>query len=292
MGVDIRPLRTLDELHACEALQQRIWGFRDRSIVPHHFLRTSKDNGGVVLGAFDDDDLIGFVFSFPGYDQPTRRWKHCSLMCGVLPERQYRGVGTRLKRAQREAVLAQDLDLVTWTFDPLQSLNGHFNLTKLGAIARRYERNVYGDIGDELNRGLPTDRLTVEWWLNSPRTEAPPRGSGTPSIDLWNHAVPCLNRVDWTESGHPDNTAIDREPLEADEASVWIEIPDDINAIKAKNVELAQRWRSEVREMFEHAFARGYIAHALATDEREGRRRSWYHLARTSLDALLSQTVR
>lgn len=286
MGVEIRPLRTLDDLYACEDLQQQIWGFRDRSVVPHHYLRTSTDNGGVVLGAFDGDDAIGFVFSFPGYDALTDRWKHCSLMCGVLPDRQYRGVGTQLKLAQREAVLAQDLDLVTWTFDPLQSLNAYFNLTKLGAIARRYERNFYGDIRDRLNRGLPTDRLTVEWWLESPRVVGHTARSSVPTIEPPEDGRRCLNRVGWTDDGFPINEQMDLNP---NDETVWVEIPANVNALKADDLTLAQRWRSEVRETFERAFERGYIAEALATEQRDGRIRSWYRLRRTSLDARLAE---
>lgn len=285
MGAEIRPLRTLEELHACEDLQQRIWGFRDRSVVPHHLLRTSLEAGGVLLGAFDEGSMIGFVFSFPGYDGPTDRWKHCSLMCGVLPDRQFHGVGFRLKRAQREAVLAQGLDLVTWTFDPLQSLNAHFNLTKLGAIARRYERNIYGDIRDHLNQGLQTDRFTAEWWLRSPRVERRMEDNFRPPIDPpVDDPDGRLNRVMWTDAGHPYNDEI---VLDREAERLWVEIPSAVNALKADDLSLARRWRAETRQMFESAFHRGWIARALVTAERDGRRRSWYRLDRTSLGGLL-----
>jgi len=288
MGVEIRPLQTLDELHACEDLQQRIWGFSDRSVVPHHLIRTTIDNGGLLLGAVNDaEEIIGFVFSFPGYDHPAERWKHCSLMCGVLPDRQYRGVGFRLKRAQRDALLQRGLDLVTWTFDPLQSLNAYFNLRKLGALTRRYERNIYGDIRDHLNQGLETDRFTAEWWLRSPRVTATlDRSDGRwldpPADD------PCLNRVEWTDRGHPANAEI---VLDHADERLWIEIPSDVNAIKRDDLALAQRWRSETREMFEYAFGRGFIAESFLTADRHGRRRSWYRLARTSLEPLLDRRL-
>jgi len=282
--VEVRPLQALDDLHACENLQQRIWGFQDRSVVPHHLLRTSLINGGVLLGALSADEIVGFVFSFPGYDRLTDRWKHCSLMCGVLPDRQYRGVGLQLKRAQREAVLAQGLDLITWTFDPLQSLNAYFNLTKLGAVVRRYERNIYGDIRDNLNQGLETDRLTAEWWLASPRVERRMGDATVSQIGSPDAESPCLNRVDWTEEGFPFNNEV---ALAHSDRRLRIEIPSHINAIKAHDLPLAQRWRSETREMFEHVFEQGYIAQALVTSERDGRPRSWYRLDRAPLDELL-----
>ncbi len=285
MGVDIRPLRTLDDLHACENLQQRIWGFNDRSVVPHHLLRTSIDNGGLLLGAVDNNDVVGFVFSFPGYDDVADRWKHCSLMCGVLLERQYQGLGFRLKQAQRDAVRSQGLALITWTFDPLQSLNAYFNLNKLGAIARRYERNIYGDIRDHLNQGLETDRFTAEWWLERPRVAHRMEAASAPSTDPSDDGR-SLNRVGWTDDGYPLNEEI---VLDRDDDPIWIEIPSEVNAIKADDLSLAQRWRSEAREMFEHAFAQGYIAESLVTSRRDGRRRSWYRLQRSSLDGVLDR---
>lgn len=285
MGVEIRPLRTLDELHACENLQQRIWGFRDRSVVPHHLLRTTIEAGGVLLGAVFDEEIIGFVFSFPGYDSLSQRWKHCSLMCGVLPDRQYRGVGFQLKRAQRDAVLAQGLDLITWTFDPLQSLNAYFNLNKLGAIARRYERNIYGDIRDSLNRGLETDRLVAEWWLRRPRVARSMETPFAPEITPPDERH-VLNRVSWTDDGYPTSDEI---ALHETGHVIWVEIPTEINAIKRDHLPLAQRWRAETRRMFEHVLQQGYIVQGMATAEDKGRQRSWYRLERTSLEALLDR---
>jgi len=285
MGVEIRPLQTLEDLHACEALQQRIWGFNDRSVVPHHLLRTSINNGGLLLGALDGGDAVGFVFSFPGYDDVAERWKHCSLMCGVLPERQYQGLGFRLKQAQRDAVRAQGLELITWTFDPLQSLNAYFNLDKLGAIARRYERNIYGDIRDHLNRGLKTDRLTAEWWLERPRVAHHMDAAPDPAIDPPD-AGHCLNQIGWTEGGSPVNEEI---VLDLDVDPLWIEIPSEVNAIKADDLSLAQQWRSEGRWMFEHAFEQGYIAEYFLISRRDGRMRSWYRLERSSLKGLLER---
>ncbi|MFB6285122.1 MAG: hypothetical protein ABEK03_00885 [Candidatus Bipolaricaulia bacterium] len=285
MGVEIRPLQTLEDLHACEALQQRIWGFNDRSVVPHHLLRTSIDNGGLLLGALDGDDAVGFVFSFPGYDDVADRWKHCSLMCGVLPERQYEGLGFRLKQAQCDAVRAQGLELITWTFDPLQSLNAYFNLGKLGAIARRYERNIYGDIRDHINQGLKTDRFTAEWWLGSPRVTTSLERPSAPTMDPPAEGQ-CVNRVEWTDPGYPANAEI---VLDLDDDPLWVEIPSAVNAIKRDDLALAQRWRSETREMFEYAFQRGFIAESCVTTALHGRPRSWYRLTRTSPEALLDR---
>lgn len=288
MSIEIRSLRTLDELHACERLQRDIWGFEDASVVPHHMLITAQKSGGILLGAFEDDELIGFVFSFPGLEDG--RLKQCSLMCGVLAHRRYRGVGYELKRAQRRAALDQGLELITWTFDPLQSANAHFNLGKLGAIAKRYERDLYGDIRDELNRGLPTDRFTVEWWTRSPRVRsyveeidaAAPRKRARPG------ELPVVNRTALHQGGLINVEITLRERAQR----LCVEIPRDINTLKERDPALARRWRRETREIFEHYFQEGYIASECFAgpperDEREGS--SWYLLERLPLGKLLER---
>ncbi len=288
MAIEIRPLQSLEDLHACEALQKRIWGFSDVSVVPHHLLLTAQMSGGVLLGAFDGDgeEMIGFVFGFLGYDPDHKRWKHCSLMCGVLQERRYRGVGYKLKRAQRERVLAQGLELVTWTFDPLQSANAHFNFRKLGVIARRYHPNLYGDIRDELNRGLPTDRLTVEWWIRSERVrsrlERP--SPSQPSLP----DAPAVNRTE-RHAGLLRNAEI-RWDLEAER--LWVEIPTDINALKQRDREAALRWREETRRIFQHYLARGYlVSEFFVTEEEEGgERRGFYLLERAPMAEVLQRS--
>jgi predicted GNAT superfamily acetyltransferase len=237
MSVEIRPLTALEELHACEELQKRIWGFQEIAVVPHHLLLTARENGGVLLGAFEGRRMIGFVFGFPGLDPESGRPKHCSLMCGVLSERRFRGLGHKLKRKQREAVLAQGLDLVTWTFDPLQSANAYFNFHKLGVIARSYERNLYGDMRDGLNRGLPTDRFTVEWWVRSPRVAARVEGGRRPSFSQEIEEAPVVNRTE-TRDGTLVNVAIN---VDVDAERLLVEVPLDLQALKDQSLELAQR---------------------------------------------------
>src|SRR5690606_4809080 len=96
---------------------------------------------------------------------------HWSHMMGVVPECRTSGLGLRLKVAQRERALAMGLDLIEWTFDPLQAVNAHLNFAKLGAIATTYAVNIYGDSSSALHRGTPTDRLIAEWWLQRPHVE-------------------------------------------------------------------------------------------------------------------------
>jgi predicted GNAT superfamily acetyltransferase len=165
----VRKCLGLDEMRACVALQKEVWGFTDIELVPLRMFVVAEKIGGQVVGAFDGDELVGFAFAVPGV-----RDRHAYLYSHMLAVRkQYRntGLGRRLKLAQRDDALSRDLDLMQWTFDPLEIKNSHFNLERLGAIARRYNVNQYGITSSPLQGGLPTDRLVAEWWLKSKRVE-------------------------------------------------------------------------------------------------------------------------
>ena len=170
--ITIRPVQSHAAYRAVEQIQKDVWGLDEVEIVPNHVLLTAQKNGGLVLGAFapspagGDEQLVGFVFGFIGLT-PTGRIKHCSHMAGVLPAFQNRNVGYELKLAQREHVLARSIDLVTWTFDPLESRNARLNFHKLGAACATYLQDLYGPMRDRLNAGLPSDRFQVDWHVAS-----------------------------------------------------------------------------------------------------------------------------
>src|SRR5512141_2788721 len=176
---EIRPLLTIEEFHAAENLQRVAWNSDDLDVTPTHVMLTAAKNGGIVLGAFAGEQLIGFVFGFLGAGEhrfgpeaPVAvRLKHCSHQMAVLPEWQSKHVGYALKLAQRETIIGQKLRLITWTFDPLESKNAHLNILKLGAVTNTYLRNVFGELRDGLNQGLATDRFQVDWWIASRRVE-------------------------------------------------------------------------------------------------------------------------
>lgn len=282
--IQVRPITELEGIHECERLQKLIWGFEDLSVVPHHLIITTLKSGGLLLGAYEDERMIGFVYGFPGFffEEGKIKPKHCSLMAGVLPEQRFRGVGYELKLKQRELVLAQGLDLITWTFDPLQSANAHFNFSKLGVICRRYERDLYGTLRDELNRDLPTDRFHVEWWIQSPRviSRLERKRQLKPPEEL-----PRVNRTE-VKDGLLVNIGYDLE-LEAE--GLLVEIPRDINRLKAEDLELAQRWRLETRQIFEHYLGQDYMVSEFFTIEQQGRPRSLYLLERVKLGELLNR---
>jgi predicted GNAT superfamily acetyltransferase len=169
--IEIRQLFQLSEFEEVLRLQQTIWGFDDIDLLPVRFLVVISKVGGHVFGAFDGSRMIGFCFALPGVKPGGRPYLH-SHMLGVLPDYRDTGIGRRLKLRQRDEALARGIELIEWTFDPLELKNAFFNIERLGAIVRRYNVNQYGITASPLHGGLPTDRCIAEWWLSSPRVKA------------------------------------------------------------------------------------------------------------------------
>jgi len=239
--VEVRLARTHAEFAACEALSRDIWGASERNVVPRELLLTMQLNGGLVHGAFlPDGRLVGFCFGFAGLRDGKLRL--CSHQLGVDPALRGAGIGIALKQAQRRDALRLGYPLVSWTFDPLEARNAYINLHRLGCIARLYDRNHYGEMEDELNRGLPSDRFEAEWWLDRP---TPPAPTGQP---------PVLLRV--AGDSEPSREPVDLAAVPA----VLIGVPQDFQAIKKQSLELAQRWRLASRGALEAALNAGMIA--------------------------------
>lgn len=165
--IHIAPLTELLQFERCVELQLAVWGYSDGDLIPKRVFIVASRIGGQVLGAFAGDTIVGFAMSFPGY-RDGKPYLH-SHMLAVLPEYRNAGLGRRLKLAQRDDALARGIDLMEWTFDPLEIKNAHLNIARLGAIARRYKPDFYGPSTSPLQGGLPTDRLYAEWWLRSAR---------------------------------------------------------------------------------------------------------------------------
>ena len=170
----IRKCEALADLQACFALQKDVWKFSDADLVPVRMFVVASKIGGQVVGAFAENDgaqeLIGFALAIPGL-RNGHAYLH-SQMLAVRPKYRNDGLGRRLKLYQREDALARGIELMEWTFDPLEIKNAYLNVEKLGAIARRYNENQYGGSSSPLQGGLPTDRLIAEWWMKSRRVEA------------------------------------------------------------------------------------------------------------------------
>jgi predicted GNAT superfamily acetyltransferase len=168
-SIVLRRCQGLDELRACVALQKEVWNFTDAELVPLRMFVVADKVGGQVMGAFDGEVMAGFALSVPG-TRSGHVYLH-SHMLAVRKDHRNGGLGRRLKMLQREDALARGIELIEWTFDPLEIKNAYLNIEKLGAIARRYTINQYGITSSPLQGGLPSDRLIAEWWLKSKRVE-------------------------------------------------------------------------------------------------------------------------
>jgi predicted GNAT superfamily acetyltransferase len=169
--IETRALTTHAEFNDAVRLQQEIWGFKDVELLPLRLFVVATKIGGQAFGAFDGQRMVGFCLSIPGLKSGAKSYLHSHLL-GVLPAYRDSGVGRTLKLAQRDDALARGIDLIEWTFDPLELKNAYFNIERLGAVVRRYVLNQYGTTTSHLHGGLPTDRCVAEWWIASPRAKA------------------------------------------------------------------------------------------------------------------------
>ncbi len=170
-AIEVRDLHETAELLEAVDLQKKIWGFDDIDMLPPRMFVVARKIGGQIFGAYDGSRLVGFCLAIPGLKGDGSFYLHSHMM-GVLPEYQNRGIGRKLKMAQRRDALDRSIGLVEWTFDPLEIKNSHFNIVRLGAVMRRFVPNQYGTTSSPLHGGLPTDRLVAEWFVSSPRVRA------------------------------------------------------------------------------------------------------------------------
>jgi len=169
MAVELRRCHGIEDFRACVALQKEVWNFSDAELVPLRMFVVADKVGGQVMGAFEGRTMVGFALSVPG-TRSGHIYLH-SHMLAVRKDHRNGGLGRRLKLMQREEALSRGIELIEWTFDPLEIKNAYLNVEKLGAIARRYNINQYGITSSPLQGGLPSDRLIAEWWLKSKRVE-------------------------------------------------------------------------------------------------------------------------
>jgi len=225
----VRKCESLEDFHRCVELQREIWGEADLEVEPATMFVVAAHTGGEVLGAFDGDRLVGYTLALVGVrDRTTYLHSH---MAGVKPQYRDRGVGRMLKLFQRSEALSRGIRLIQWTFDPLEARNAHFNLNRLGAICRTYQPNLYGVTTSPLHRGLATDRLLVEWHLDSAR------------------AVAAIENLV-------------KDPIEAPAS---IELPAELERWQREGSAEVGAVQARVREEFTMWFAKGYAAVALRT---------------------------
>ena len=264
-GTTIRRAESIADYQACQVAQRMAWGITDDSyVVPLATMVGAQLHGGLVLGAFTPTgEALGLSFAFLG--RIEGRLCLYSQLTGVVPGQQGRGLGGRLKAAQREFARAEGLDCLAWAFDPLQAGNAHFNLGRLGATASRFVEDMYGRRSDALNANAATDRLIAEW-------------STDPAL--------VAGRVE--EAARLPRLIETRDrPVAVVEGmlsgpAVLLEIPADIAALRKEHPEQSEAWALAVRRAFQAAFATGYRAEGFVRETSNDEERHYYLIRKST----------
>lgn len=233
--IEIHQLGKLEEFADAVRLQQEIWGYQDVETLPLRLFVVASRIGGQVLGAFDRGRMVAFCLCVPGLKPGGKSYLH-SHMLGVLPKYRNAGLGRKLKLKQREYAIAAGVELIEWTFDPLELKNAFFNMERLGTIVRRYVHNQYGTTSSHLHGGLPTDRLVPEWWVRSERAET-----------------------------IANDQAFSRRPILA-----RVSVPADIALIRQRDPYRAREIQASIGEQFENHFRDNLAVIGFERSEQEG----------------------
>jgi len=253
--VTIHALDTQEDFDRLVHIQRAVWNHPDVDLTPAHQFCASSRMGAILLGAFVGRELAGFVYSFPA----VLRGKACqhSHLLAVLPEFQGYGLGKALKWAQREEAVKRGYDLLTWTFDPLQTRNANLNLQALGAVSRTYLPNFYGMTAALcVGPGIPTDRLLIEWPIRARLvTRMADAKAKKPCYDP-ERLPKALERK---TGGEGTFAPPGRPRLDLADPVLLVEVPRDIKAL-AFRCDLIAAWQSNLRRALQGYFARGYVA--------------------------------
>ena len=260
--ISIRDLKSIDDLSQLKAVEKEVWGMSDDDTVPLTLAIACKAAGNIFIGAFDKtghkseddkDKLVGFAFGFLGreHGQTTIH----SHMLAVLDAYRHLDLGARLKHAQRDRALAMGVHEMTWTYDPLQSRNAHFNFSKLGVVSDTYKVDFYGPQTSSMLHRNGTDRLWVRWMLNSRRVRDRVAGKNArvETLDAMKLLAPLVR---FDPSGRPGRADL-AESLSRQRVS--IEIPGDILAVERADMGLAREWRDATRWAFREALKAGFF---------------------------------
>ncbi len=283
--MEIRALRTLDEMRQAVALQRAYWGDDLESVVPAHMLFSIASHGGHVLAAFDGDTMVGVLIGFLGTNMAESsrpamaNLQLVSKRMVVLPSYRNQGLGYRLKVAQRDLAIKQGVRLIVWTFDPLFAANAYLNVHKLGGICREFRQDYYGtDEAGGLTVLGSSDRLVVEWWVTNRRVEERINGRRS-ELGLKHYLdanTPILNPTTLQAGGFP---APCDSPAKASGSMVLLEIPADYGAMVQTDPELARQWRAHSRAQLSALLDAGYLVTDFLREQYEGRQRAFYLLS-------------
>ncbi|WP_299737170.1 GNAT family N-acetyltransferase [uncultured Rossellomorea sp.] len=249
-SLKIRTLHSVEDLEDVRRLESLVWSFEDS--VPVNQSVAVVKNGGFILGAYYQEKLIGFQYSFPGFD--GKKVYLVSHSLGIHSDFRKFGIGEMLKRAQKNTAAEMGYDVITWTYDPLETVNGNLNLHKLGAVVRTYIPNIYGEMSDQLNAGIATDRFLVEWRVRQSKSNS------VAGNDL--HFASAIDLKE-CELGW----LVDKVNLSLSPNHISVSVPGHFQEIKRADLSLAMDWRKKTRDVFSHYLNHGWIVTDLVKDK-------------------------
>ena len=275
-AIAISPVTSEDGFKLCQEILIEVWDLENgghRNIIPTRLFQISHLHGGIVLGAhLPEGQIVGFAWAFPALDSQRNVFLFSDTLA-VLPQYRDRGIGARLKFGQREWALQNDMDVIRWTYDPLEARNSYLNLARLGGLAMTYKRNAYGVGLTGPNKGIETDRLVVDWFIKSPRAQR--RASARFNPEAPPPLPSCIQLRDAGGEILPEKVLLDRC-----ESDLLIPIPLDFQRLKETSFDAAQQWRLAMREVCETYFSRGYAVVDFHVTILDGKRYGYYRLAR------------
>jgi predicted GNAT superfamily acetyltransferase len=236
-------------------------------------LSVTQKYGGVVLGAITKGKLLGFLYAFLGrYHGRVVHWSH---MMAVEKRHRDKGLGFRMKLAHRKLALQEGIKSICWTYDPLQSRNAALNVARLAARVEEYVPDCYGHFPSVIEKGLPSDRLVVNWQIGSAGMA---RRLCGPVLRPINLNLPRINETGRNEEGFIVNREIS---FSLTEPRFLVEIPTNTDEMRVHALKLARQWRLETRRIFLRAFESGCRVLDFVTTGVGSERRAFYLLRRT-----------
>ncbi len=269
--VEVRKVTAVEEIHEMQKLEKQIW---EMEPIPVHQTITAVKNGGLIVGAFIGKRMIGYCYSFAGYSEGQVYL--CSHMLAVDKEFQLMGIGKLLKDEQLRLAKEMGYELIVWTFDPLESRNAYLNTSKLYGVCYDYIIDCYGKMDDGLNKGLPTDRFQVAWWIDSERV----KNKWQPERIYSNPFTITLNSASYPIIHMPK----EQEWLQTD--AVEVPVPKHIQLMKTDDHELAYDWRMATRKIFKQLSDNGF---ALIDVRRTEESVQYYRFCKRSIIPLPNQ---
>lgn len=248
VDIKIRNIETLEDFEKVFQLDLKVW---EGEPIPIHQTLTAAKNGGIVLGAFIKERLVGFLYSFPGFKNGEVYL--CSHAMGVDPDYRSQGIGAQLKLKQAEVATELGYQAIRWTFDPLQSRNAYLNIAKLGAFCSEYIENCYGEINDRLNKNMPTDRFHVEWLTDHPYLEK--RHTLFADVRVQSEGVVLGWKV--RDDGFPEAIPVEKQK-HLHSSYLFVPVPANFEQLKENDTDLALDWRFKTRAVFQPLFADGW----------------------------------